>query len=282
MVEGEAISLSTQAGYGGSVRHASAEGENYQWQLVTNGTYANLMETHTSFQPSYTSAQDESEQIWPSILWLLSRPISVSGNVYDSHTGQALSATITLDGINFPNGEDFISEPSFGRYHLFLKPDTYTVELSVDGYVTQSHQVTVSLDSAEILNVPMKLINDKPDIPTIEGPTTGKPGSIYKYTFETIDPDDDNVYYYIDWGDETCEEWIGPYDSGEQIFANHQWAEQGIYNIRAKAKDIYDAESDWGALEIEMPILQNLFVNQFIHRFIQHFPSLVRFLPSEL
>jgi len=270
----EAISLSIAAGYGGSARYASAEGENYQWQLVTNGTYSNLMETHTSFQPSYSSAQAESAQVWPSTILMLERPISLSGHVIDSHSGQPLSATIDLSGITFPNGEDFKSERSFGRYHMFLPPGDYTVEFSAPGYVSQSHQMTITIDSAEILEIELGLINDSPGIPTLDGPTSGKAGSVYKYTFETTDPDYDNVYYYIDWGDETFEEWIGPYESGEQAIVNHEWSEQGTYTIKAKAKDVYDAESEWGALEIEMPISHNLPFFQFIKRIIEHFPIL--------
>ena len=273
-LQSEAISLSTAAGYGGSARYASAEGENYQWQLVTNGTYSNLMETHTSFQPSYSSAQAEAAQVWPATIWMLERPISLSGHVIDSHSGQPLVATINLSGITFPNGEEFKSERSFGRYHMFLPPGDYTVEFSAPGYVSQSHQITVTLESAEILEIALDIINDSPDAPTIDGITSGKAGSVYEYTFETTDPDCDDVYYYIDWDDETFEEWIGPYDSGEQVIVNHEWSEEGAYTIKAKAKDVYDAESEWGTLEIEMPISYNLPFFQFFKRVIEHFSIL--------
>jgi len=86
--QSEAISLSTAAGYSGSNRPPSAEGEHYQWQIAMNGSYANLMETHTSFQPSYTSAQAEAALVWPGTLWMLERPISLSGHVKDSVTGE--------------------------------------------------------------------------------------------------------------------------------------------------------------------------------------------------
>ena len=97
---------------------------------------------------------------------------------------------------------------------------------------------------------------------------------MYEYTFETTDPDCDDVYYYIDWDDETFEEWIGPYDSGEQVIVNHEWSEEGAYTIKAKAKDVYDAESEWGTLEIEMPISYNLPFFRFFKRIIEHFPIL--------
>ncbi|MFO7676778.1 MAG: M14 family zinc carboxypeptidase [Thermoplasmatota archaeon] len=276
----EAIAQSYAAGYNGNVRTASAEGEHYQWQIANNGTYANLMETHTTFQPSYASAYAEAVQIFPSILWLLQRPISVSGNVYDAYTGEALVVPITILDVNFENDEEFYSEPSFGRYHLFLPPGEYTLEFSAEGYITQQHSVQVTLDSAEILDIPLQIINDNPTIPIINGPTSGKAGSAYKYTFESTDPDNDFIFYYIDWGDGTVEDWIGPYVSGQQIIINHQWDEQGIYTIKAKAKDIYDAESEWGYLEIEMPVTKNAFVNPFILRNLQHYPFLTYLLKS--
>ncbi len=273
-LQSEAVQLSTASGYGGSVRGPSAEGENYEWQLWTNGSYANLIETHTQFQPSYASAQTEAALVWPGALWMLERPIPLSGHVIDSYSGQPLVATITLSGITFPNGEEFKSERSFGRYHMFLPPGDYTVEFSAPGYVNQSHQITVTLESAEILEIALDIINDSPDAPTIDGITSGKAGSVYEYTFETTDPDCDDVYYYIDWGDETFEEWIGPYDSGEQVIVNHGWSEEGAYTIKAKAKDVYDAESEWGTLEIEIPISYNLPFFRFFKRVIEHFPIL--------
>ena len=54
-----------------------------------------------------------------------------------------------------------------------------------------------------------------------------------------------NVSYYIEWGDGTNTSWIGPYPSGEEISASHSWNQTGNYMVQAKAKNIYDAESDW-------------------------------------
>jgi len=56
--------------------------------------------------------------------------------------------------------------------------------------------------------------NTPPDAPEIDGPTSGAAGTSYEYTFTTTDPDDHDVYYYIEWGDGEIEDWIGPYESG--------------------------------------------------------------------
>ncbi|MCK4332859.1 MAG: hypothetical protein KAV40_04700 [Thermoplasmatales archaeon] len=243
-LQSEAIQLSTAAGYG-DVRTASAEGEEYQWQLWTNGTYANLMETHTQFQPSYASAQAEAALVWPGTLWMLERPISLSGNVRDSITEEPLVATINFTGINFPNGEEFKSEDSFGRYHAFLPADSYTVEFSAPDYYSQSHNITVTSTSAEILDIDLVRINDPPETPTIDGPTSGIAGAEVEFSLVTTDPDEDDVYYWVDWGDGTNSDWLGPYQSGTTVNASHIWTVGGDYEIKVKAKDIYLDESGW-------------------------------------
>jgi hypothetical protein len=102
--------------------------------------------------------------------------------------------------------------------------------------------------------------NQPPNNPTITGPTSGSAGTAYTYTFVTTDPEGDNVYYYVDWGDGTYSGWLGPSASGEEITQSHTWSEEGTYTIRCKAKDINGAESDWGILSITMPL--NLQINQ--------------------
>jgi hypothetical protein len=96
-------------------------------------------------------------------------------------------------------------------------------------------------------------INNPPIEPLISGESEGKAKDEYNYNFVTLDPEDDTVYYYIDWGDNSSENWLGPYSSGESINVAHIWDEQGYYTIRAKAKDIYGLESNWTELEVSMP-----------------------------
>ena len=73
----EAAALSEASGYGGLTREPSAEGEHYEWQFAQMGAYAFLIETGTEFQPPYQSALDEAALVWPGILNVLERPISV-------------------------------------------------------------------------------------------------------------------------------------------------------------------------------------------------------------
>lgn len=115
--------------------------------------------------------------------------------------------------------------------------------------------------------------NDPPNNPVIDGPTKGKPGELYDYTFSCVDPNGDNVTYYIEWGDGDIEEWIGPYLSGEEFILSHSWDTKDIYTIRVQTKDIYDAESGWSTYEVNMPRNRGIYFN-----LIEFFPNLVRVL----
>ena len=95
--------------------------------------------------------------------------------------------------------------------------------------------------------------NEPPSSPNINGPTSGKPGIIYYYSLSTIDPEGDQVYYYLDWGDDTNSGWIGLNESGEIINVSHVWQKNGNYDIYVRAKDKYDAVSDWNIFEVVMP-----------------------------
>jgi outer membrane protein assembly factor BamB len=118
-----------------------------------------------------------------------------------------------------------------------------------------------------------------PTAPEIYGEVNGKTGRTYDYTFKTIDPTDDTVYYYIDWGYGGIEDWIGPYTSGETITINHSWAKKGTYTIKARAKDIDNNWGPWGELEVTMPKNKELFIthpilNWLLARFPNAFPIL--------
>ncbi len=274
--QSEATYLSTAVGYSGGIRIPSAEGENYEWQIANNGSYANLIETHTTFQPDYNSALTEAAQVWPGTIWMLERSISVSGHVKDSFTGEPLVAKITLEGITFPNDEEFFSEPRFGRYHLFLPPGTYNIEFSVDNYHSKTNQVTVTETSAEILEVKLERFNERPNTPSINGPTKGIPGIEYDYTFSATDPDEDNLEYYIQWGDDNCEEWIGPYLSGEGFTINHSWAEEGTFSVKVKVRDIYEEESGWVTIQVTIPRSKGY--DYFLIRLIERFSYPFKFI----
>ncbi|UCF49451.1 MAG: PQQ-binding-like beta-propeller repeat protein [Thermoplasmatales archaeon] len=117
--------------------------------------------------------------------------------------------------------------------------------------------------------------NNPPSVPTIDGPNRGNPGTEYSFTFSSDDTEGDEIYYYIEWGDGTTEDWIGPYASGEEVTVDHTWDEEGSYQIKAKAKDNYDDESGWSEFDVEIPrnrAVKSLFIEIF-EKIIERFPN---------
>ncbi len=120
-----------------------------------------------------------------------------------------------------------------------------------------------------------------PEIPNIEGPTEGKPEIEYDFTFVSTDPEGDDVFYYLDWGDGQIEEWMGPYTSGEEVIKNHSWNKQGIYIVKAKAKDNFEHESDWGIFEVKIPrsrLTSITYLQKLIENLSGIFPIFYNFL----
>lgn len=114
---------------------------------------------------------------------------------------------------------------------------------------------------------------DAPETPIIEGPKKGSIDIIYNFNFTTIDPNGDDVYYYIDWGAGGDTEWIGPYKSGEKISLERKWKNQGTYIIRARAKDTNNMWGPWGEIEILIPRNKASFYH-FIFSLLERFPIL--------
>ncbi|KYK25105.1 hypothetical protein AYK24_05210 [Thermoplasmatales archaeon SG8-52-4] len=99
----------------------------------------------------------------------------------------------------------------------------------------------------------VRIGNLPPSKPLVNGPINGTIWYTYEFSFNSIDPEVDLIYYYIDWGDGTTSDWIGPYDSGDIIKKTHKWNSEGNYEVRIKAKDSYGKESNWSdshAMEI--------------------------------
>jgi len=70
-----------------------------------------------------------------------------------------------------------------------------------------------------------------------------------------LDPEENDIYYKIDWGDGTQTDWLGPYDSGEGITQMHIWETEDIYSVRAKSKDDpHGEESAWSLYPVEVTI----------------------------
>ena len=211
--------------------------------------------------------------------------------------GDIYAQNIQLDGSlgvvgNIPPIADFTwtpSDPSAGESILFdasasYDPDGYIMlyewDWDHDGVYDESHTTAttthvwmipgsynVSLritDNATVTSIKTKtisIVNHAPPVPTITGPRNGTVNHEYEFSVgPVVDPEEDPFYCQWDWGDGNISEWSGPYLSGEIVNASHSWASTGIYELRVKLKDQYDAESNWSEpfmltiLDIEVSI----------------------------
>ncbi len=97
-------------------------------------------------------------------------------------------------------------------------------------------------------------ISYAPTNPLIDGPNTGGVGIEYCWTFQSSDPNGDDIKYIIKWGDGNSNE-TGCFSSGEIVTLCHTYNKQGIFKIEVKAKECTEEglESDWETLEINIP-----------------------------
>ncbi len=135
---------------------------------------------------------------------------------------------------------------------------------------------TIFIDDDKDVTAYFALI-EPPNEPTIDGPIKGEVEIEYNYTFSTIDPYENDVFYYIDWGDDTFEDWFGPFASGEEVTISHSWSEKDQYTIQAKARNTYDLESDWATLQVSMP-RNRLTTSTLFLNFLKNHPQLIPIL----
>jgi hypothetical protein len=213
----------------------------------------------------YSVDYDPESYDWP--------PYADAGGPYGSYPHQE----VTFDGSRSIGFEGSIVNYSwdFGdgntgsgetTNHIYQDLGKYTITLTVtDSKGSNATQTT---------NLWVQETNSKPVKPTIKGPSSGKVWQYYEYSFSSIDPDDNDLLYFIDWGDGNCEEWIEPYASGEEIFLTHMWTEITKSVIKVKVKDPYNEESEWETLTINMPKTNNFNIKfDLMSRFFERFPN---------
>jgi len=102
-------------------------------------------------------------------------------------------------------------------------------------------------------------INGKTSRITKNGPSIGKVRIEYSYNFKATDPDGNQIYYSIDWGDNTSKLNLGPYNSSYEANGKHSWGTTGRYIIKVKSRDAYNAESDYTSITVLIPFFHSIF-----------------------
>jgi len=149
--------------------------------------------------------------------------------------------------------------------HIYDNPGNYSVTLTV---TDKSGNISEDSTFAWI-----QYDNRPPNDLVIDGPGNCIKQKKYKFNFTAEDPEDLSILYYISWGDGTNTGWIGPYKSGRTINLSHSWWAVGEYNVRFKAKDPYNVESEC-VLKVTIPRTRTT----SYHWLWERFPLLERLL----
>ena len=91
-----------------------------------------------------------------------------------------------------------------------------------------------------------RLRNNSPDTPPAPvGPSIAWLDTSYAFTTTATDPDGDSVGLQVSWGDSSPAAWGALLASGSQATWFKSWSSPGRYLVKARAKDIAGAKSDW-------------------------------------
>jgi outer membrane protein assembly factor BamB len=164
-------------------------------------------------------------------------PVHFTGSVYGGQPGYAW----------YWEFGDSTTSTEQNPTHTYVSLGVYTVTLTItDG------GGNIATDETSVFIEPP---NASPLAPVITGPSIGRLGESYTFTFTTSDPNVDAVFYLIDWGDNTTSGWLGPFPSGAVMEQPHAWSQKGVYVIRAKAKDTHGAQGNWSdPFEVTMAV----------------------------
>lgn len=113
--------------------------------------------------------------------------------------------------------------------------------------------------------------NSQPFKPNITGPNSGKPSTEYDFTFNSTDPDGDDIRFIIEWGDNKSNttDFVA---SGTYKTVSHIWDAEDTYYITTRAEDSLGNIGPPTIKQITIP--RNNAINNFFLRFLQNHPNL--------
>jgi carboxypeptidase D len=114
---------------------------------VWNGEHHVTIEVSDIKRPDYGDMDTYWDNNEESMLWWLEASLTgVRGLVLDAHDGSPISATITINDLEFPNFAR--TDPLIGDYHRVIAAGNYTLTAVATDFQSLSHQVTIEDGSA--------------------------------------------------------------------------------------------------------------------------------------
>ncbi|KYK20179.1 hypothetical protein AYK24_04070 [Thermoplasmatales archaeon SG8-52-4] len=215
---------------------------------------------------------DPTMEIWTSIPKTL--------EVSYSSVGDYLEVEVTGDEGPVEGALVCISQDS-GFYAKGYTGSSGTINLDISSAIIEEEVDFVASFHNYLTYTETFFLNQAPEIPDKpSGPNKGKPNEELTFSSSTTDADGDQIYYMWRWGDGDYSEWLGPYNSGDTVDASHSWVTTSNYQVRVKAKDIFDQETDWSEsfiVSITKTKTQNLLYNRFLESLLDLFPLIKLF-----
>ena len=169
--------------------------------------------------------------------------------------------------------ENYDSQPSTLTFTF-----SYSIDVQGGDVLKATAYCSIAGSIAREITIPHDGENNPPNKPEINGPSSGKAGTEYEYGFTSNDPESDDVYYCIQWGDDSGEICLGPFPSGIEQNAQHTWIGEGSYTVKIKARDINDAESNWVILEVSMPKYKS--INPIFPKLFEYYTNIITIIKN--
>jgi hypothetical protein len=166
-----------------------------------------------------------------------SADLKINGS--DTNVTAVKGATVTLDWVSS-------NAVSCSLYGAGLPGGSVSLNGNTQLVVTVSDSYVLTCDGA-VDQVQIDVVNQAPNPPTVTHPTGSAPPSTNTtFTIAGSDPDNDTVFYEIDWdNDGTYDATSASVPSGTAVSAVHNWSVTGSQTFKARTVDIGGLRSTW-------------------------------------
>ena len=178
--------------------------------------------------------------------------------------------TIKLDAEGAGSSYDWsIDKDGDGTFDTFTTGQTIQEQWDSPGVYWVKAESSSGVTGLTVVEIE----NEEPNTPIIDGPTELESGQTYTYTISGSDPNGDELYYLVDWGDGKTDV-ITP---GSSNTISHRFTKTGPSKITVNAIDSYGQYTE-GSLSISVPKgsqrpIERPFM-QLINNLLERFPNL--------
>jgi hypothetical protein len=145
---------------------------------------------------------------------------------------------------------------------IWNSPGTYSVKAKAK----DTHNDESGWSGVKTVVITDHPTNEPPiDPATPEGPMTLEVDEDGTYSTFTTDPDGDKIQYQFDWdadGSHEYSSWTNLLPSGQKAYVINSWDEDGIYVVKARARDEHGETSGWSSgIMVQVGDVNNPFNN---------------------